>query len=499
MWKRFLLAIFLIVALAAGATATAGLLQVKAIVQAIKASHAPSIGGKEISQAPPGAPQTLLLIGSDKRFGDKGIHDRHSDTIMLVRLNSHAKAIAMLSIPRDLKVDVPGHGQDKINSSYAIGGPELTAKVVKQILSTPQRPFKINHIIDINFSLFQRLVNKLGRVYVDVDRNYFHQSSGGLGSANDYSSIDIQPGYQLLAGGDSLAFVRYRHNDTDIVRAARQQSFLRDAKEQYGTGKLINNRQELANLFGTYTRSDRSFKTETGLIKLLNLMVSLAGAPTVQIHFPAILGAPTDPFVTANAADVQTAVSRFLDASSANAGAATHKPAKKKKKTSKRTRRRKAATSGVPAGMINAKNAGETQGIDLGAGVGLPVYYPKVVPMQARYMGPIAKIYPRAYVLQGPGGRGYKSYRMVLDSGLGFGNYIGVQGTSWKDPPILKSPGAYETVNHRKLELFYDGHRVLLVAWRTPHGSYWISNTLQELVPGRQMVEMAASLTRIGS
>jgi LCP family protein required for cell wall assembly len=496
MWKRFLLGIFLIVALAAGATATAGLLQVKDIVQAIKASHAPSIGGKEVSQAPPGAPQTLLLIGSDKRFGDKGIHDRHSDTIMLVRLNSHAKATAMLSIPRDLKVDVPGHGQDKINSAYAVGGPELTAKVVKQILTTPQRPFKINHIVDINFSLFQRLVNKLGRVYVDVDRNYFHQSSGGLGSASDYSSIDIKPGYQLLAGGDSLAFVRYRHNDTDIVRAARQQSFLRDAKEQYGTGTLVNNRQQLAALFGRYTRSDHSLKTETGLIKLLNLMVSLAGAPTVQIHFPAILGAPTDPFVTANAADVQTAVSRFLDASSANAGAA-RKPATKKARRS--TRHRKAASSAVPAGMINAKNAGETQGIDLGAGVGLPVYYPKLVPSQAHYMGPLAKIYPRAYTLQSPGGRGYKSYRMVLDSGLGFGNYIGVQGTTWKSPPILRSPGAYETVNHRKLELFYDGHRVQLVAWRTTHGSYWISNTLQELVPGRQMVEMAASLSRIGS
>jgi LCP family protein required for cell wall assembly len=492
MWKRFLLGIFLIVALAAGATATAGLLQVKDIVQAIKASHAPSIGGKEVTQAPPGAPQTLLLIGSDKRFGDKGIHDRHSDTIMLMRLNSHAKATAMLSIPRDLKVDVPGHGEDKINSAYAVGGPELTAKVVKQILSTPQRPFKINHIIDINFSLFQRLVNKLGRVYVDVDRNYFHQSSGTIGSESDYSSIDIQPGYQLLAGGDALAFVRYRHNDTDIVRAARQQSFLRDAKEQYGTGKLVGNRQQLATLFGRYTRSDHSLKTENGLIKLLNLMVSLAGSPTVQIHFPAILGAPTDPFVTANAANVQTAVTRFLDASSANAGA-TRKPAKHKRK-----RRRKGASSAV-AGMVNAKNAGETQGIDLGAGVGLPVYYPKLIPTQARYIGPVAKIYPRAYTLQGPGGRGYKSYRLVLDSGLGFGNYIGVQGTTWKDPPILKSPSAYETVNHRKLELFYDGNRVQLVAWRTPHGSYWISNTLQELVPGRQLVEMAANLTRIGS
>jgi LCP family protein required for cell wall assembly len=494
MWKRFLLGIFLIVACSAGATATAGLLQVKAIVDAIKASHAPSIGGKEVTQAPAGSPQTILVIGSDRRYGDKGVHSSHSDTIMLLRLNSHAKATAMLSIPRDLKVVVPGHGQDKINSAYANGGPTLTAKVVKQILSTPEKPFRINHIIDIDFSLFQRLVNRLGRVYVDVDRNYFNQNNASFGG---YSSIDIQPGYQLLAGSNALAYVRYRHTDTDIVRAARQQGFLRDAKDQYGAGKLVGDRKALADLFGTYTRSDHGLKTETGLIKLLNLMIALAGAPTVQVKFPAILGDPTDPFVTYDPGQVQQAVARFMGASGANAAS---KPKQKpKKKAPKKTRRHRARSTAVP-GMVDAKAAGETQGLSLGAGVGLPVYYPKQIPMQARYMGPVSKVYPRAYMIDGPLHHRYKAYRMVLNSGLGgFGNYIGVQGTTWKNPPILKSPSETTTRNHRKLELFYDGHRLRLVAWRTPRAAYWISNTLQELVPGSQLVAMAASLARLGS
>jgi polyisoprenyl-teichoic acid--peptidoglycan teichoic acid transferase len=487
MWKKFLLGIFLIVALSAAATATAGLLQVKDIVDAIKAPNAPSIGGKEVTQAPAGAPQTILVIGSDRRYGDKGVHDSHSDTLMLVRLNSHAKATAMLSIPRDLKVQIPGHTTDKINAAYALGGPTLTARVVKQVLSSPDRPFKINHIIDIDFSLFQRLVNRLGRVYVDVDRNYFHQNSGAFG---DYSSIDIQPGYQLLSGSDALAYVRYRHTDTDIVRAARQQSFLRDAKDQYGAGKLVSDRKELARLFGTYTRSDHGLKTESGLIKLLNLMIALATDPIVQVKFPAILGAADDPFVTSDPAAVQKAVSRFLDAS----GAVASKP---KKKSSKHHHRR--ASSSTVAGMVNGKSAGETQGVDLGAGVGLPVYYPKLIPSQARYMGPVAKIYPRAYSIQGPLHHRYKAYRMTLDSGLGFGNSIGVEGTTWKNPPLLKKPSETRRSNHRTLELFYDGHRLRVVAWRTPHGVYWISNTLQELVPGPQMLAMAASLTRIGS
>jgi hypothetical protein len=224
-------------------------------------------------------------------------------------------------------------------------------------------------------------------------------------------------------------------------------------------------------------------------------MISLAGSPTVRIDFPAILGAPTDPFVTAKPTAVQAAVTRFLDASTAHAGAV--RPAAPP--ATRRRRGRRVAPNAVPAGMLNAKNAGETQGIELGAGVGLPVYYPKLVPMQARYMGPIPQIYPRAYAIQGPGGHQYKAYRMVLDSGLGFGNYIGVEGTTWKTPPILKSPSEFRTMSHKRLELFYDGHRLQLVAWRTPRGVYWIANTLQELVSGPQLLAMAASLSRIGS
>jgi polyisoprenyl-teichoic acid--peptidoglycan teichoic acid transferase len=485
-WKKFLLGIFLIVALSAGATATAGLLQVKDIVDAIRAPHAPSIGGKEVTQAPAGAPQTILVIGSDHRYGG-GAHSSHSDTIMLVRLNAHAKVTALLSIPRDLKVDVPRHGEDKINSAYAVGGPTLTAKVVKQVLSSRGRPFKINHIIDIDFKLFQRLVNRLGRVYVDVDHNYFHQNSGAFG---DYSSINIKPGYQLLSGSDALAYVRYRHTDTDIVRAARQQSFLRDAKDQYGTGKLVSDRTALARLFGKYTRSDHGLKTETGLIKLLNLMIALASDPIVQVKFPAILGAATDPFVTADPAAVQKAVSRFLDASGVP-------PASKPKRKGKHHRH--AGSASTVAGMANGKSAGEQQGVQLGAHVGVPVYYPKLIPMQARYMGPLPDIYPRAYTIRGPLHHRYRAYRMTLDSNLGFGNYIGVEGTTWKNPPLLKSPSEVRRVHHRKLELFYDGHRLRVVAWRTPHGVYWISNTLQELVPGPQMLAMAVSLARIGS
>ena len=78
-------------------------------------------------------------------------------------------------------------------------------------------------------------------MYVDIDRHYFNDNSG----ADQYATINVDAGYQQLCGQDALDYVRYRHTDTDIVRAARQQDFLRQAKEQVGVGKLISNRRKL--------------------------------------------------------------------------------------------------------------------------------------------------------------------------------------------------------------------------------------------------------------
>ena len=73
-------------------------------------------------------------------------------------------------------------------------------------------------------------MNAIGCVYVDVDRRYFHQNVQNGTSADDYAEINLQPGYQALCGFDALSFARYRHTDNDIVRAARQQAFLREAR-----------------------------------------------------------------------------------------------------------------------------------------------------------------------------------------------------------------------------------------------------------------------------
>ena len=86
------------------------------------------------------------------------------------------------------------------------------------------------------------MIDAIGCVYADVDHRYYNNTV-----LTDYSSIDIQPGYQKLCGDDqsvsgALAFVRFRHTDSDVVRNARQQDFLRWAKEGYSAGKLLATR-----------------------------------------------------------------------------------------------------------------------------------------------------------------------------------------------------------------------------------------------------------------
>src|SRR5205085_2968540 len=135
---------------------------------------------------------------------------------------------SMLSFPRDLQVEIrcPGHYAyvDKINAAYSNCGPTGSIETIKAL--APNVP--INYLIAVNFIGFIDIVNKLGGVYLDVDRRYFNNHTGPFG----YAAINLQAGYQKLNGKQALDFVRYRHTDSDLFRNARQQMFVRAVKEQ---------------------------------------------------------------------------------------------------------------------------------------------------------------------------------------------------------------------------------------------------------------------------
>jgi polyisoprenyl-teichoic acid--peptidoglycan teichoic acid transferase len=186
----------------------------------------------------PSKPAIALVIGYDRRYGETG-HSR-SDTIMLVRTQPNPPAISILSFPRDLAVDVKcpdgDHGVDKINAAYAYCGSPGSMSTIRALTGLP-----INYLVTVNFRGFTQVVDKLGGIWIDVDRRYFHSNAGtSPGSFDRYSEINLFPGYQRLNGAQALAFVRFRHTDDDTYRNARQQLFLKAVRQQVGKASLTD-------------------------------------------------------------------------------------------------------------------------------------------------------------------------------------------------------------------------------------------------------------------
>jgi polyisoprenyl-teichoic acid--peptidoglycan teichoic acid transferase len=478
LWKRMLLAAFLVIFAAAGATAVAAFNEVDKVVDALKLG--PELKGveKQLADTDSGKPQTLMILGSDRRPKDNvegAAGDARSDTIMLVRLDPTKEATAIMSLPRDLKVEIPGHGVDKINAAYSLGGPQLTLETVKQLTGLP-----INHVVNVTFKGFWRAVRAIGCVYADVDRDYYNDSA-------EFTYIDIDPGYQRLCSRKALQYVRFRHYDSDLVRSARQQDFLRQAKQQITYTKLIDERDRLMKIFGRNTSTDANLRSRSEVLRLLKLALFSADQPIQEIHFEGEIG-PS--YVEASNAQVQKLVQQFLnveDTPGPRGEAEERDPGKRK-------RRKAGPPDAASIGLWDATALGEDQGlqaVQAGAGGSLPVFYPTLLLNSSEFADA-----PRVYKIKGTDGKRYGAYRMVMRKYNANGEYYGLQGTTWQNPPILDDPTETRTIRGREYELHFAGDRLRLVAWRTPKAAYWISNTLLQTLTEKQMLGIARSVRR---
>lgn len=170
--------------------------------------------------------RNILVVGSDTREGLEDLNNfgnfagARSDVVMLVSVDPATNEVRMLSIPRDLWVDIPGHGENRINAAYGLGGPRLMVETIKENLNVP-----INNYVEIDFVGFQALVDDLGGV--DIDFPYAARDSR--------SGLDISAGTSTLNGEEALAYARARHYQeyregswqsveaNDIGRTGRQQ------------------------------------------------------------------------------------------------------------------------------------------------------------------------------------------------------------------------------------------------------------------------------------
>ncbi|PZS14021.1 MAG: LytR family transcriptional regulator, partial [Solirubrobacterales bacterium] len=379
---RFAIGAAIVIMLTAATTAVAGLLQVKQA--AVEISATPAIPHARVTIADPGNPQTILIVGSDHRAGAP-FRTANTDTMILVRLDPSSSTINVLSVPRDLQVDIPERGTvvtAKLNSAYSAGGTNLLVKVLEQDVF-PE--LQVNHIVDVNFSGFDALVNAIGCVYTDVDHRYYNNTN-----LTDYSSIDLQPGYQKLCGPEALSFVRFRHTDNDIVRNARQQDFIRWAKDQYGPAQLIANRDKLLGIFGHHAQTDPDLHKTDGLINLFNLVAFSAGHAIKQIPFPAVLQPCAPAPRVANRSTPQTPCYVTADpAAEERAFQAFMTPTKTPTKAAAGT----AGSTGTPNGaspppkapsLIGDRGDGTAQAAALGP-VAMPVYFPRRIAAGSAY------------------------------------------------------------------------------------------------------------------
>jgi polyisoprenyl-teichoic acid--peptidoglycan teichoic acid transferase len=482
----------IVTVLSGGAVATAGLLQVRSVTKVFEEEgRVADLRPDTIDRAESGEPQTILLVGSDRRYGDRG-KDARSDTLLLVRIDPRQDVTTMLSIPRDLAVEIPGHGLTKINDAYSLGGLDLTTRTVKQLLSTGEEPFRVNHAVATTFGGFVDAVDHLRCVHVDVDRRYYH-SNAGLPVSEHYSEIDLRAGYQKLCGDDALAYVRFRHLDNDIVRAARQQGFLRAAKDQLRDQGLLENLKPLVRIFAKATETDSDLQSTRGLMRLARLAVLSSGKPVRQIEFPATFVAHSSAYwlgnhVTASPGQIRKVAREFLH------------PTAKPVQEARRTQRARAAATrpGLDNQLDEAKAL--LRAAPWRDATRMPVFVPARLTAKGSYPASTQQApNPRRYVLEDEDGRRHAAYRLVVEEDGSQGQFYGVQGTTWMDPPILAARHRRERIGGRTYELYGDGGKLRLVAWRTRHAVYWVSNTLSLDLTNTEMLGIARSATRASS
>lgn len=203
----------------------------------------------------------ILLLG----IGGAG-HDGAdlTDTMMVVSVDPINKTVAMLSIPRDLRVDIPGGGESKINAVHAFGeqnkkrfadGPSASKEVVSEILDLP-----IHYYLRLDFEGFKKLVDKIGGIEVNVEKDivdpyYPDDRPGRFGNI----TYKVSAGEQHMDGSAALKYARSRYTTSDFDRAKRQQIILKAIKEKALSVGIMANPAKLSaimNIIGDHFRTD---------------------------------------------------------------------------------------------------------------------------------------------------------------------------------------------------------------------------------------------------
>ena len=242
----------------------------------------------------------ILVMGIDRRPGESFIS--RTDSMMLISVDPEDEKAAILSIPRDLLVMIPGHGRDRVNTAYVYGstgnnpagGAALAMRTVEYNLG-----IHIDHYVLVDFSAVTKGIDTLGgiQVYVPVEINdpTFPDMNYG------YDPLYIPAGSQQMDGRTALKYARTRHVDNDFGRAARQQQVLLAARDKalgLGIASLLARAPDL------YKRVEQGIRTDLSLEQLVELSRTASGITSENIRNEVLDGNYVSPFITDQGAQV---------------------------------------------------------------------------------------------------------------------------------------------------------------------------------------------------
>ncbi len=212
--------------------------------------------------------KNIVVLGVDERSDDVG----RSDTLFVVMFDSNTKSASLLSVPRDTRVRIAGHGWDKINHAYAYGGRELTQKTTEELLG-----IKINNYVMVDFKGFTGLVDAIGGIDIDVEKDmYYHDDWDGF-------TIDLKKGRQHLDGRTAIQYVRYRDEEGDIGRIRRQQHFMMAVYDKIASADMLLHIPGLAKQLTSMVKTDLPLGDMMDLGKALHAMVKEKGLSMAMV------------------------------------------------------------------------------------------------------------------------------------------------------------------------------------------------------------------------
>lgn len=186
----------------------------------------------------------IMVMGVDPRTEDTG----RSDTLLLVSLDTEAKRASVFSIPRDTRVEMEQGAYEKINHAYAYGGHEYTKALLEKLLAT-----SLDGYVLVDIHAFERMIDAVGGVDIEVEKRMYYEDpwdeDGGL-------VIDLQPGEQHLDGEHAMQYVRFRDEEGDIGRVARQQKFVQALLERVASPEVIPHLGEIVRELSSVIKTD---------------------------------------------------------------------------------------------------------------------------------------------------------------------------------------------------------------------------------------------------